>query len=81
MSAKYNSIIKFSLSLKMKKKKQGPVPPPKMSIFCSTHFLCDLQKNTRNKHIFEICDLQVLFKMFFSKMYNKEKLFIAVRSP
>ena len=29
MSAKCNGIIKFSLSLKMKKKKWAPVPPPK----------------------------------------------------
>ena len=55
--------------------------PSKTSIFCSTHFLCDLQKNTRNKHMFKICDVQVLFQTFFSKMYNKEKLFIAVLSP
>ena len=29
MSAKCNGIIKFSLSLKMKKKKRAPVRPPK----------------------------------------------------
>ena len=79
MSAKCNGIVKFLLSRKMKK--QGPVPLSKTSIFCSSRFLCDLQKNNRNKHVFEICDLQVLFKTFFSKMYNKEKLFFAVCSP
>ena len=78
MSAKCNGIIKFSLSLKMKKWAQCP---SKTSIFCSASFLCDLQKNTRNKRMCKICDLQVLFKTFFSKMYNKEKLLNSVRSP
>ena len=81
MSAKCKGIIKFSLSLNMKKKKQGPVPLPKRLFSVQPVFFVTYRKNTRNKHMFEICDLQVLFKTFFSKMYNKEKLFIAVRSP
>ena len=59
----------------------GASAPSKTSIFCSARLLCDLQKNTLNKHMFKICDLQVLFKTFFSKMYNKEQLVDAVLSP
>ena len=80
MCAKCSGIIKFSLSLKIKKS-GAHFPPPKTSIFCSARFLCDLQKNTRNKHMYKICDPQVLFKTFFSKMYNKEKLFTTLLSP
>ena len=79
MTAKCNGIIKFSLSLKMKKKR-GPVPPPKRLFSVQPVFFATYKK-TLKTNMFEICDLQVLFKTFFSKMYNKEKLFSAVRSP
>ena len=79
MFAKCNGIMKFSLSLKMKKR--APVPPPKHLFSVQPVFFQLTKKNTRNKHVCKICDLQVLFKTFFSKMYNKEKLFTSVRSP
>ena len=75
-----NDIMKFSLSLKMKKKRD-PVPPPKCLFSVQPVFFATYKKNTRNKHMCKICDLQVLFKTFSSKMYNKEKLFTSVWSP
>ena len=77
VSAKCNGIIKFSLSLKMKKKKRAPVPPPKCLFSVQPVFLSTYKKTFETN----MCDLQVLFKTFFSKMYNKEKLFIAVLFP
>ena len=79
MSAKCNGIIKFSLSLKMKKK-HLPAPPPKRLFSVQPVFFATYKK-TLNKHVLKICDLQVLFKTFFSKMYNKEKLVDAELSP
>ena len=77
MSAKKcNGIIKFSLSLKMKKK-QAPVPPPKRLFSVQPVFFATYKKTLETN----ICDLQVLFKTFFSKMYNKEKSFIVVLFP
>ena len=70
MSAKCNGMIKFSLSLKMKKKKWASVPPPKCLFSVQPVFLSTYKKTFETN----MCDLQVLFKTFFSKMYNKEKL-------
>ena len=69
MSDKCNGIMKFSLSLKMKKKR-APVPPPKRLFSIQTVFFATYKKTLETK-ICKICDLQVLFKTFFSKMYNK----------
>ena len=62
MSAKCNGIIKFSLSLKIKKKERAPVPPPKRLFSVQPVFFATYKKNTLNKHMCKICDIQVLFK-------------------
>ena len=49
-------------------------------LFCITRFLYGLQKIFLNKNIFSKHDLHVLFISFFSKMYNKNLLFLAVGS-
>ena len=67
MSAKCNGIMKFSLSLKMKKKKLALVPPPKRLFSDQPVFFATYKKNTRNKRMCKICDLQVLFKTFSLK--------------
>ena len=63
------------------KKKRSIVPPQKCLFSVQPVFFATYKKNTQNKHMLKIFDLQVLFKMFFSKMYNKEKLFMAVLYP
>ena len=80
MSDKCNGIIKFTISLKMKKKR-SIVPPPKRLFSVQPVFFATFKKTLKTNTCLKICDLQVLFKTFFSKMYNKEKLFMAALSP
>ena len=65
----------------MKKKNRARVSPPKRLFSVQPVFFATYKKNTQNKHMCKICDLQVLFKTFFYKMYNKEKLFTSIQSP
>ena len=74
----YQQIIAISKN----EEEAGASAPSKISIFCSAIFFAtNKKKNTQNKHVCKICDLEVLFKTFFSKMYNKEKLFNSLQSP
>ena len=45
-------------------------PPKNIYIFYATHFLYGLEKIFTNKNIFSKGVLHVLFRTFFSKMYN-----------
>ena len=57
MSAKCNGIIKFSLSLKMKKKR-APVPPPKRLFSVQPVFLVTYKKQLETN----ICVKYVIYK-------------------
>ena len=58
MCAKCSGIIKFSLSLKMKKKKWGAVPPPQNIYFLFSPFSLRLTK----KHSKQTCRKYVIYK-------------------
>ena len=58
MSAKCNSIIKFPLSLKMKKKKREPVPPPKRLFSVQPVFFATYKKTLETN----ICVKYVIYK-------------------
>ena len=78
---KCNDNFKFTISLKLNGAKDFIAVPPNACLFSITHFLYSWQKIFMNKNIFSKHDQHVLFISFFSKMYNKKLLFIALQSP
>ena len=54
--------------------------PSNDGLFSITRFLYGWPKTFTNKNIFSKRDLHVLFISFFSKIYNKRELFIAIWS-
>ena len=58
MSAKCNGIMKFSISLKMKKKKRAPVPPPKRLFSVQPVFFATYKKILETN----ICVKYVIYK-------------------
>ena len=58
MSAKCNGVIKFSLSLKIKKKKHLPVPPPKHLFSVQPVFFATYKKTLETN----ICLKYVIYK-------------------
>ena len=58
MFAKCSGIIKFSLSLKMKKKKRGAVPPPKRLFSVQPVFFATYKKTLKTN----ICIKYVFYK-------------------
>ena len=77
---KCNDNFKFTISLKSFDESFAWVPP-NPCLFFITNFLYGWQKIFTNKNSFSKHYLHVLFISFFCKMYNKEKLFMAVWSP
>ena len=77
---KCNDFFKFSISLKLNGVKTFLAVPPKTLLFLLARFIYGWQKIFKDKNIFLICDLHVLFKIFFSKMYNKH-FFIDISIP
>ena len=57
---KWNKIINFVLSVKLKE--QGPL---KAYIFYANHFLYDLQKKSKNQNVFFYSYAYFWFRMFF----------------
>ena len=66
MSAKYNGIIKFSLSLKMKKKR-APVPPPKRLFSVQQVFFVTYKKTLKTN----ICVKYVTYKFCLGRFSLK----------
>ena len=74
MSAKCNGIIKFLLSLKMKKKKLAPVPPPKRLFSVQPVLFATYKKtlktNIRLKYmIYKFCLRRFSLKCIIKKNY------------
>ena len=65
MSAKCNGIMKFLLSLKMKKKKRAPVPPPKRLFSVQPVFFATYKKTLETN----ICVKYVIYK-FCSRRFS-----------
>ena len=79
--AKSNGTIHFVLSLKLEQSISFSVDPKKPYIFYATRFLYGLEKIFTNKNNFPKGFLHVLFRTFFSILYNKNVEFKSQRSP
>ena len=79
--AKSNGTIHFVLSLKFGDPCSFPQTPQKTYIFYATRFIYGLEKIFTNKNIFSKGFLHVLFRSFFSKLYNKNFELKSLRSP
>ena len=80
MSANCNGIIKFSLSLKMKKKKRALVPPPKRLFSVQPVFLVTYKKTLSTN----ICVKYVIYKFClrrFSLKCRIKKNYLPPYSP
>ena len=77
---KSNGTIHFVLSLKFAAPKNFPWTPQKPYIFYATRFIYGLEKNLHKQKKNSKGFLHVLFRTFFSKLYNKNVEFKSQRS-